>query len=169
MNGVARSNLGHPMIYKAAQAPARVEVINGITVDRTPHGNISAYSLAALLALRLGLPATTPHRRLLDELRAADPDGVWLANHDGVLRGLPRTSAANRTALAKWLGLPPALLWPDLGLPPKPVLPDEHRAPLLATARAFRIAVEALPVGKDIRNRLIAHVDAHIAAIEALA
>ncbi|WP_294108951.1 hypothetical protein [Sphingomonas sp.] len=39
---------------------------------------------------------------------------------------------------------------------------------ILMTAHAFRIAVDALPVGKDIRGRLLAHVDAHITAIEAL-
>lgn len=48
------------------------------------------------------------------------------------------------------------------------IKPSESVEPLIATAQAFRMAVDALPVGKDIRNRLMAHIDAHIAAIEAL-
>lgn len=35
----------------------------------------------------------------------------------------------------------------------------------IATAESFRAAIDALPVGRDIRNRLIAHLGAHIAAL----
>lgn len=38
----------------------------------------------------------------------------------------------------------------------------------IATAKAFAAAVDALPVGKDIRTRLLGHLDAHIASLEAL-
>lgn len=34
---------------------------------------------------------------------------------------------------------------------------------------AFRLALDALPVGRDIRARILVHLDAHIAAIDALA
>jgi hypothetical protein len=38
----------------------------------------------------------------------------------------------------------------------------------IATAEAFGIAIDALPVGKDIRTRLKSHLDAHIATLQAL-
>jgi hypothetical protein len=38
----------------------------------------------------------------------------------------------------------------------------------IATARAFAAAIDALPVGRDIRQRLAAHLDEHIASLEAL-
>ena len=38
----------------------------------------------------------------------------------------------------------------------------------LASAEAFRLAIDALPVGRDIRSRLAAHLDAHIATIRAI-
>lgn len=51
--------------------------------------------------------------------------------------------------------------------------PDIATAPdlsgVIASAQAFRVAIDALPVGRDIRNRLLAHLDAHVAAIHALA
>lgn len=40
------------------------------------------------------------------------------------------------------------------------LLTDE-RAAILASAEAFRLAIMALPVGKDIRNRLNAALEAH--------
>ena len=38
----------------------------------------------------------------------------------------------------------------------------------IATARAFGAAIDALPVGRDIRNRLHARLDAHIDSLQAL-
>jgi hypothetical protein len=38
----------------------------------------------------------------------------------------------------------------------------------IATARAFGAAIDALPVGKDIRARLHARLEAHVATLEAL-
>lgn len=38
----------------------------------------------------------------------------------------------------------------------------------VATARALATAIDALPIGKDIRGRLRAHLDEHIAALERL-
>lgn len=39
---------------------------------------------------------------------------------------------------------------------------------VLASAKAFGLAIDALPVGKDIRARLTMHLEAHIAALEVL-
>lgn len=58
----------------------------------------------------------------------------------------------------------------------RPVSPIEDYKPLpimkieaaLRSARAFHLAIDALPVGKDIRARLCSHLTAHIKALEAL-
>lgn len=163
MNAPLRPDLGHPLAGHSG-----LEVINGVALERADSGSISYHSLASLIACRLGLPANTPHNVVLERFRLAVPAGVSLRPHGSALRGLPRTSAANRIAVAEWLGLPPDLLWPDLREEQQPELSQEQAEPLLNTARALRIAVDALPVGRDIRVRLLAHIDAHIAAIEAL-
>lgn len=72
-----------------------------------------------------------------------------------------------REELASWLGIDRARLWADdetFGQPA--TLPI---SPVLEQARAFHLAIQALPVGKDIRNRLTLSLDAHIAALSNLA
>lgn len=54
------------------------------------------------------------------------------------------------------------------GSPDSPTPIPEALAPALATARSFAVAIDALPVGKDIRTRLRDHLDRHIAVLEAL-
>lgn len=48
---------------------------------------------------------------------------------------------------------------------PLPVMKIEAA---LRSARAFHLAIDALPVGKDIRVRLAVHLGTHIASLEAL-
>ena len=72
-----------------------------------------------------------------------------------------------REQLASWLGIDRERLWADdetFGQPA--TLPI---SPVLEQARAFHLAIQALPVGKYIRNRLTLSLDAHIAALSNLA
>lgn len=146
------------------------ERIDGVLITRTPRGGIRALSLTELIVRRLGLDSNRP-RNLADEiviagmLRLAAPN-IFIATHDRALSSLARTSPENRREIAHWLDVPAELLWPDLA--PQPADLAEQLRHILGTAQAFRLAIEALPVGKDIRGRLIAHLDAHIAAIEVL-
>jgi hypothetical protein len=48
-----------------------------------------------------------------------------------------------------------------------PAQPGQVEA-VLASAQMFRVAIDALPVGKDIRTRLNVHLDAHINLCRAL-
>lgn len=71
---------------------------------------------------------------------AADIDNQWMV-----------------PGLARDLGFDQDDLWPSLR---NPVVPGLDEA--IASAESFAVAIDCLPVGKDIRNRLQAHVRAHI-------
>lgn len=78
------------------------------------------------------------------------------------MRGLPIVNLSDdwcTSALAATLGFAPQTLWPSK-FSAAPTCPD--LADARATAAGLRIAIDALPVGKDIRGRLGAHVDALI-------
>lgn len=71
---------------------------------------------------------------------AADIDNQWM-----------------NPGLARDLGFDQDDLWPSLR---NLVVPGLDEA--IASAESFAVAIDCLPVGKDIRNRLQAHVRAHI-------
>lgn len=66
-------------------------------------------------------------------------------------KGMEARAASERRALKRALELNPFTI-------PQAV----------ATARTFGAAIDALPVGKDIRGRLQVHLTAHVATLEAL-
>jgi hypothetical protein len=77
------------------------------------------------------------------------------------------TTDGLRQSIADRIGCTVEDLWPFEPEPEPEVQPNV--SPAMESAKALLVAIDALPVGKDIRNRLNGHVTAHIADIEALA
>ncbi len=151
--------------------PQRVPVED---IPRNPRGHATGDFIVASLAARLGMAGVPEWTGLKGRYRYGEQwSDAFLASLPDVLPDLPfglkisiidgnlgRCGGAAQRTVAEAIGYTADDLWP--------LRPVAARPALLETARAFRIAIDALPVGKDIRTRLLTHIDAHIAAIEAL-
>lgn len=84
------------------------------------------------------------HAKVYDGRRLRDDIVVW--------EPTPETVARNQA----WI----------LGQP-DPVL-QAQLSDAVASANAFQLAIDALPVGKDIRARLGSHLTAHLKTLEAM-
>lgn len=106
--------------------------------------------------------------RLQDEVRlAGGPSKVARATGlqggtlNKILNGAGDVGASRLAAICAACGV--TMDYILTGVAPEPVQPALASADLaIASAETFAVAIDCLPVGKDIRNRLQAHIQAHI-------
>lgn len=105
--------------------------------------------------------------RLGTHQEAAEKTGIPYATLQRMLYGTSRLAAERLHRISGALAVPAERLIAYLfQAEAPPAVPD--LSSIIASAQAFRVAIDALQVRRKIRNRLLAHLDAHVAAIHAL-
>ena len=145
-----------------------------LTAQRDKRGSIIGPALIREIARRAAVPMPETFT-----FQAGLPLDDVIGEQGGAFKiaeGRAELSDGLSLRVSQLLGMERRDIWPrrfgPAALPEKqlarPVPKERDLTAALASARAFRVAIDALPVGKDIRTRLLAHLDEHIAAIEAI-